>query len=183
MPDGSSLRGTLRAAHRQHWADSGTWLGYSLVGGLFPVWAHALILPLVSQGHRWLDVIRRGELLLYSAAFLAPSIYVVVRFADAPFIHRPIFVLVSVMGLLCSTALFAGITAFGSGFGVVPPLNQDLILLLSVPLFGVAVVLAFFVNLFDNVRTNPDVRSAVAAERRRLEERFDQLEEGDDATR
>ena len=42
----------LRASNRQHWADAGIWLAYTIVGSLLPVWGGLFLLRLFSQESR-----------------------------------------------------------------------------------------------------------------------------------
>ena len=176
MAERPSVLAAFRASNRGHWIDSGVWLGFTLVGGLLPLWGGSLLLAIVSRGDRWLDLISNGELALYSAAFIASAVHLIAKEGDEPFVQRPFFLLLAVCGLLFAGIVFAGMATIRYAFPTLS-LDRSVILWLSVPLFGASVVYAFVMNLLDNVRMSPDVQSAVAAEGKRLEEGFDRLGE------
>jgi len=134
------------------------------------------LLLLFSQGNRWLELVGNGELALYSAAFLASAMYIVVKdIRQSAFVQRPLFVLVSLVGLLAAAVIFAGPTAIRT-LKVSPPVDPSRLLTFSVPLFAASVVFAFLVGVLDSTRVDPNVREIDQDQQEQLNQDFDQLE-------
>lgn len=92
MADRANLISAIRATNRQHWFDSGKWLGWAVLGGLLPLWGGWFLLMLFKHRERWPELISHGELAIYSAAFLASAIYVIQRdVGNISFVHREVF--------------------------------------------------------------------------------------------
>jgi hypothetical protein len=179
MANRDNLVSVLRTSERQDWWESLSWLAYSLIGGLLPLWGGLLLLYLFGHHDRWPQLISHGEFAIYSAALLAPAVYVILKQIPASgFVHQQAFVLLAFVGLLVSAILFTGVTILAESDSTFLRLNQDALFRISVPLFVVSLAFAFVVTLLDNARLNPDVRRLAEDARRRLEEQFAKTEDG-----
>ncbi len=159
----------------QHLKDSTEWFLYTIVGSLVPVWAGAVLYWIAPGGVSWLDFASHGEFALYSAALLAPAIYITVtEREDLPFPSRTLFVFVAFILLLVSLLIFAGITVL-QRFNLVGHIKGESVVLWSLGLYVTSAIVAFVVDLFDNLRRAPDVRKLAADRQKALEQRFDEL--------
>src|SRR5437588_3999549 len=79
MADRPNLISVLKTSESQDWWESSSWLLYNLIGGLLPMWGGLLLLYIFGHHDRWQQLISRGEFALYSAALLAPAVYVVLK--------------------------------------------------------------------------------------------------------
>ena len=172
----------LWTSRASHWTESGHWLGFALLGGLLPIWGHFLLLLILGEEHQWrLVLIGNGELALYSAAFFAVAMQLIVRNIGASeFVHRPLFALIAVIGLLVATIIFAGPTALRTAAVVAPKLNRDFLVTASLPLFVFSVIFAFLMTVLDNIRMQPDVHGLALGQQKKLQEDFDKVEESDE---
>jgi hypothetical protein len=53
-------------------------VGYNLLGSLMPIWGTYFVLKLHQQPFHLNDFVKHGEFALYTAAFLAPALQLVV---------------------------------------------------------------------------------------------------------
>jgi len=163
----------------EHWRESSKWLMYTLVGGLVPVWGGMFLFKLFSRPVSFSDFSSNGEFALYSATMLAPSLYLILKdYNSSNFLYRHTFALASVLGLLVSMILFAGVTAVHAGGMGSVNLDQRFLRWVTMLLFLVAVGVSFLVTALDNERIGIDV-SKVREERanqvKDLEKQFDKL--------
>jgi len=166
---------TLGQVKRDHLRDSGEWFLYTIVGSLVPVWGGVLLYSIALGGVPWMRLASHGEFALYSAALLAPAIYVTVtEQEDVSFPRRGLFVFVAVLFLLVSVLIFAGITVL-QHVKLIGPVEEKSVALWSLFLFTVSAGLAFVVNLFDNLRRAPDIRGIIAQRQKTFERKFDEL--------
>src|SRR5438034_10075121 len=177
MNRGPNLCSALTATTREHWNNSLKSFIYTLVGSLLPIWGSWLLLPILSQSVDWSDFVKHREFALYSAAFLSPALYLITRdVAQAPFVHRQLFALSTIVLIVCAALLFAGVTAAtkGSIHGIV--LDEKVLIKVSIPLLLLSSLVAFVVTVLDNARLRPDVRRLAAGSERQLEKDFDEAE-------
>src|SRR2546427_10690573 len=103
-------------ALQKHWKETTNWLAFTLVGGLIPVWGGMVLFLLLSKPVFFSTFSSNGEFAIYSAAILAPSLYLIAKDrTTSNFLFRPFFSLICVVGLLLSAMLFAGVTAVHTG--------------------------------------------------------------------
>lgn len=184
MAHGVTLVSVLKSTSLEHRTEAGYWLGFAILGGLVPIWGQILLLPLFSQSFHFVDLVRHGEFVLYAAALLAPSLYLVVKdVTDTKFVRRPIFVLVALIGLFASALLYAGVITFSNlsrqGASLGGAVNEDFLVVVSLILFPASVAYAFIVVVLDNQRRDPNIAAEVRKKRERLEKEFDELEGND----
>lgn len=85
------------------------WLFATTIGGLLPLYAGMVLVKLLNQPVSLSDFFRNGEFALYAASFIAPALYQLFRDLKNPFPHRMILGLLSVVLLMVSTVVFAGV--------------------------------------------------------------------------
>ncbi len=84
----------LRTAVGKNWKDSTSLMLYTLVGGLLPVHGGMLLFKLFSRVVQFSDFSDNGEFALYSAALLAPSLYLILKdYNTSNFLYRRAFAL------------------------------------------------------------------------------------------
>ena len=147
------------SAIRRHYVETFKWLIFTLVGGLIPVWGGMLMFRLFSIKFGFATFSSNGEFALYSAGMLAPSCYLIVKdYKNSVFIYRSFFALASIICLLISAILFAGVTA-ASSFGkeqVPIKLDSDFLRTITLWLFAVSVIISFIVMALDSYRILPE---------------------------
>jgi len=158
-----------------HLKDSGEWLFFTILGSLVPVWVGSLLYLIAPGGWSWNDIASHGELALYSAALLAPAIYLAItEKSEFSFPGRALIVLIAIFLLLVSLVIFAGITVLHR-FNLAGNVKEESVALYSVVLYAASAIVAFIVDLFDNFRRTVDVRKLLAERQKALEQKFDQL--------
>lgn len=168
---------TIKNASRENWYESSIWVLYILVGSLAPVYISILILLIGSQSVSLLDFTRHAQFAIYSSSILATSAYLILRDLKKPFPRRGIFGAIVLVGLITATALFASVTIF-SRFELISKfltVDQNLVKVISLFLFVISIILAFFVNVLDSVIATANVRRLEAEQRAQLETNFDGL--------
>jgi len=176
MADRLSFFWAFGQVNRGHLRDTGEWFLYTIVGSLVPVWGGAILYGIAPGGVPWIELASHGEFALYSAALLAPAIYIIVtEREDVPFPRRGLFVLTSIIFLLISVLIFAGITVL-QRFKLIAPVEEVAVANWSLALFVGSAAIAFIVNLFNHVRREPDVRGLMAQKQKVLEHKFDELD-------
>jgi hypothetical protein len=180
----ATLFRVLRDSAKEHWTDTLLWFIFTIFASLLPVWGSYLILRLFSLPIVFYDFVRNGEFALYSAALLAPALYLIVKEFGPPFIHRTTFVFLAVFALFVSGLVFASVTAISSTstvsansslkVGTVPlMIDRDFMISVSLFLFSFTAFFSFLVRLVDTVRMRPDVEGITIREREELAETFD----------
>ena len=166
-------------ATKDHWRDAGTWLRYTLFGGLLPFWGTALILLFLQRAQPFKAYFANGELAVFCAGLLASSIPVMRRrVKDAPVEHPEWFTFLALMCIAVILLLFASVTITRqvNRGGVTTPiliLNEHAILNTSFVLFAVSILMGFSVELINNVRMTPkDVQASEMQREAGLAEKF-----------
>lgn len=138
---------SIRQSSWDDWKETLYWLGFNVLGGLLPTWGTALVLRLRGQQIFFADFAKHGEFALYSAAFLAPALLVIFRYA-----RRSRYVLgagsglLAVAGLLVCALVYATATSASSAIGA-QPIDVDYLVKVSVALLllgmGMSALIAF----------------------------------------
>jgi hypothetical protein len=168
----SELLFTIRNASAKSWWQTLLWVGYNLLGSLMPIWGTYFLLKLHHQHFQINDFAKHGEFALYTAAFLAPALQLVVRnIKDAKYVLGTGAVLFAVAGLVVAVNVYSGVVV-----GVPAPETIDEVFLLrvSIILFLASLVFAVVVTLIENQLLNPNVRKSDAEDRRALDVKFTQ---------
>ena len=145
-------------AIRNNWKDTANWLAYTLIGGLIPVWGGMVAFVLLSKPVLFSSFSSNGEFAIYSAAMLAPSLYLIAKDrTTSNFLFRPFFSLMCIVGLLLSTILFAIVTAVNTGGLGTVSLNVGFLRVFTLLLFAGSVLLSFVVTSVDAERIGIDI--------------------------
>src|SRR5437899_544887 len=130
----------------EHWRESLVLMLFTVVAGVAPVWIGWILLKVYSQNASLARFAHNGDFAIYSAAIVAPIIYVIVKEHRVPFASRAVYTLVSVVILLFSVAAYAVVAPVT--VGVAPDLRPDLAFLAPVTIWAyvVSVLLALVVT-------------------------------------
>ena len=170
MTHGVTLISALRSTTPGHWTEAASWLGFSVLGGLVPIWGQIILLTLFSRHFGIFDLLKHGEFALYSAAFFAPALYLVIKdFREIRFVRRQLFVLIAGFALFIAALVYAGlvtVTSFSDQLEALRYVVNESFL---------SWVYAYLVTVLDNHRSDPDIRAELEDKQRQLEKQFDQL--------
>jgi len=118
--------------------------GLALLGALFPLGITFVLTSLWRQEFGWEQIGARGELALYAAAMLAPSMHQILHDPSSiPFTQRRTFGFVGFVLFGLATVLFVGAAASWSVGLRSLPLNQAVLQRFSIVEFAVAVGFLF----------------------------------------
>ena len=162
------------------WRETLYWLGFNVLGGMVPTWGTALILRLRGQQILYSDFAKHGELALYSAAFLAPALLVIFRYARrSRYVLGAGTALVAVACLLVSAFVYA--TASSAAINPSDrPIDVPYLVRFSSELLILSLIVALLVAFVENQATNLNLREVEEKQREDLRKRFEQkLEEND----
>ncbi|SRR5713226_10535790 len=159
-----------------------SWLLYNVAGATLPIWLGGyLLLPVFGKHFSWTEYSKHGELALYSAALLAPTLRVIARdVGESEFVRRQFFLFFCWIFLTGSVALYSGVIAvYGAAPAGMPPadvsLNTILLFRFSLSLFILTVLISFLVRLIDFQRIEPkEILEIQDASKERLESEFEQ---------
>jgi len=170
---------SISGALAKHWKETTNWLGFTLIGGLVPVWGGWVLFRLISKPVGFSDFSSNGEFAIYSSAMLAPSLYLILKdLKTSNFLYRHFFALVSIFGLALALILFAGVTAVKSGGIVTAKIDQPFLTKVTLLLFVGSVFVSYLVTALDNERIGIDideVRRVRDGQVKSLEKQFDDL--------
>jgi hypothetical protein len=180
MAHGVTLISSLRSTTQDHWSEASSWLGFTTLGGLVPIWGQIILLMLFSRPFSIFDLLNHGEFVLYSSAFVAPALYLVIKdFRETKFVRRQLFVLTAGFVLFVSALVYAGLVAVLNFSGQLATLqhviNESFLLWVSLLMLPFSVLYAFLVTVLDNQRSDPNIRAEVEDNQKELEKQFDKL--------
>lgn len=167
----------LRSTTPEQRFESLSWFVYNLFGSTLPIWLGGyILLPIFGRHFNWIEYSQHGELALYSAAFLAPTLRLIGKdVEDSVFVRRQVFLFFGWIFLTAAVALYSGVI---SAAGMPPStlrVNTSLIFGVSMFLFVVSVILSSFVRLIDYQRIQPkQIFDVQYASKTRLDRDFDQ---------
>jgi len=178
-----SLWSVLSKTTRTQRSEAFSWLLYNVAGATLPIWLGGyLLLPVFGKSFSWFDYSQHGELALYSAALLAPTLRVIAKdVGESEFVLRQYFLFFSWICLTVSVALYSGVITV---FGLLPAgtsptevsLNKILLFRFSLGLFILAVAVSVLVRLIDFQRIEPkEIIDLQDASEKRLENEFDKI--------
>lgn len=171
---------SIRQSSWDDWKETLYWLGFNVLGGLLPTWGTALVLRLRGQRILFADFARHGEFALYSAAFLAPALLVIFRYA-----RRSRYVLGAGSGLMAVAGLLvcALVYATATSAAINPSehsVDVPYLVNFSTSLLVLSLVLALLVAFVENQAMNLNLREVDSRQREDLKKKFDEkLEEND----
>ena len=180
MNRGLPIFRVLKSTTRQHWAETFGALVFTIVFSLMPIWIGAVTQYLLSRPPDWMDYLRHGEFGLYSAAMLAPAIYLILNDLKEPFPRRGAFGLLAFVMLALSVTVYVGVTTIVNVSETVFLLNESFLAHLSVWLYLASVVFALLVTVVDKYLVEGHVRAMYGFEQAELRDQF--RSEGNNAT-
>ena len=124
-----------------------------------PIWGAFFLLRLHHSSFRWIDFTRHGEFALYAAAFLAPSVYQILKsFRRNKFPLKGGSVLLALVGILMAAFIYAGTNPqFGPSAGTLPGVDESYLVRVSSILLASAFLFSFMVSLIEMVVSDPDL--------------------------
>jgi hypothetical protein len=167
---------SLRRTNRGHWRDASTWLAFTLVGNLAPVWFGLFSLRVLSRHVSLADFSHHGEFALYSATLFASAAYVILKdFKVMTFPARPILGLLCFSGMFVAAAFFAPVTTAFISPKPVFDVDQEFLWQGTFVLFLVSCTIGFLVTILDNARIAPDLVKTAKDQQDQLASDFDKL--------
>jgi hypothetical protein len=159
--------------------ESFSWFVYNLFGATLPIWLGGyILLPIFGKHFSWIEYSKHGELALYSAAFLAPTLRLIGKdVEDSVFVRRQSFLFFGWIFLTAAVALYSGVISAEMPSPDAPnALRVDTCLLfgVSIFLFVFSVLFSSLVRLIDFQRMEPKQFFKIQhASEKRLDEEFD----------
>ncbi len=146
------LLSDLRNATLGHWRQAGLWILMVVMGGLFPLWGGALLFVLWGQSPSLPLFLSHGEFYIYSAAIMAPTLYVLLSICRFGIVH-----IISIMVLLVNAVLFAGILSSNS-FAPIIDVDKVFLRSSSIVLLALSIFITLCARVAENIQRGPDVR-------------------------
>jgi cytochrome bd-type quinol oxidase subunit 2 len=142
----------LRKSNKDERKESAMWLLFNIVGSLLPLYVTALMLLVSTLTFDYQNFTRNGEFVLYAAALLAPAAFQILRDLRSPFPFRTGLGLGMLVLMIFAVALYVfanqqSRSEHTLSFAVV-----------TVIIYVLSLIIAFWVNLIDMVRVSPDIR-------------------------
>ncbi len=178
-----TLWSVLRKTTSSQRSEAFSWLLYNVAGATLPIWLGGyILLPVFGKHFSWIEYSQHGELALYSAALLAPTIRVIARdVGESEFVRRQTFLFLGLILITGSVALYSGIFAVA---GVLPTgtapvgttIDSFLLFRFSLTLLVMTVIISFVVRLIDYQRIEGrEILDIQDASEKRLENDFDKI--------
>jgi len=131
------------------------WLAYTLIGGLFPLYAGIFVLLLFSSV-QLSSFVDHGEFAVYSTGLLSAALLIVLTdYGQQPFPDKRLWAMTILGFIIIATLIFSVVATSGLDGELQEQVNLGLIRILSVGLYVLTVVLMFFVVVLDKVM--PDI--------------------------
>ncbi|HEX4638686.1 MAG TPA: hypothetical protein VH170_04295 [Chthoniobacterales bacterium] len=157
-----------------------------MIGGLFPVWLTIIGLALTKQAIKVAIFTDNGEFAIYSASYVAGTLYILFRDFQHPkatsFPSRSVLGLAFSVLLLSSAAMFMVVCLFGvlaqaaPWSNILTILDRDALRVMSLVVFPLAMFLSFLVVVADNIRIMPDLNQMARNQLNELGDEFDRLQ-------
>ena len=129
-----------------------------------PIWGTYFLLKLHHQPFHIDDFAKHGEFALYTAAFLAPALQLVVQnIKDSRYVLGTGAVLFAVAGLVVAVTVYSGVVV-GAPFP--ESLDEHFLFTVSIVLFLASLGFAVVVTLIENQLLNPNLQKSDAEDRR-----------------
>ena len=143
---------------------------YTLIGSLLPLWGGAILIRGLGQWQGWSFFWQHGELAIYSATLLAPTVYLITR--DYKMIGKRILLLITVVFLITATLLFAGVKSCELYERTV---DLRFLTHATIYVFLISIVISYLANVFEYARLDADIQKARREDLNTLEEDFNRL--------
>lgn len=122
-----------------------------------PIWVGGyILLPVLHKHFDWIAYSQHGELALYSAAFLAPTLRLIGRDVEgSQFVRRQSFLFLGWISLTAAVALYSTVISAAEFPRDVVSVNANLVFVFSLLLFIFSVIFSSLVRLIDYQRIPP----------------------------
>jgi len=144
----------------KHWREAFLWAFSNVVGSFMPIWGAFFLLRLHHTPFLWVDFARHGEFGIYSAAFLAPAIYQILKsIRRDKFPLKTGSVLLALFGILMAAFIYAGTNPQFAPNAAVQSgtVDEAYLMRISGTLLLLAFTFSFLVTLMDAVASEPDL--------------------------
>lgn len=159
----SELIYTLTHSSLRSWGMTIYWLGFNVLGALMPLWGMYVSFRLHGRMPHLGDFVDRGEFALYTAAFLAPAVQLVVANIKQGVLGLGA-VLFALAGWGFSIIIYSGVVLQGG-------IDEIFLRRSSLWLFAASLLFAAVVTLVTSQQQNPDVEGFDSKEKADLDER------------
>ncbi len=173
------LFAAVRQSSLEDWKETLNGFGFNVLGALLPSWGTALLLPLFGHELLYGDFAKHGEFALYSAAFLSPALFVILRhMKKGRYVLGSGFALFVVAGLLASALVYAGVTsaapiANATTMSNSQSLNDRYLVVLSTLLLLFSLVVTMLVSFVENKTATFNMQEVESQEQDKLREKFE----------
>lgn len=176
-----SLISDCKSIRALHWKEGATWLPFTVIGGLVPFWGSVLLILLFDKWKGFGIFFQRGEFIIYSAPFLAFTLYTFFKERKSPSFKKSLrwFAAFSIIGVLVAMTLFAGVTSKYLVPNMNITINFGFLCNFSLCLYLSSVSIAFLTFVFDSSRAFPDVEELRTKEMGDLANNFDAIIRGE----
>lgn len=167
---------TVFSATGEHWRETLILTGYTVLGGLAPLWIGLLLLRWYSQDVTLPTVASHGEFALYSASIVAPLLYQLGRDRSGGSLPgKGTLLLLGVAFLVFSIASYAPISTAVLGTARADSFDVDYYSWSTALLFLFCLILLIAVTLVENAMTLPAVHEMVEDDYKEFSAEFDKL--------
>ena len=168
------LPNPLSSARAEHVREGHYWLGFTLFGGLLPVYGGALFLWIFSSDWTPTQFVDHGEFAIYSAGLLAYALFIVVREYQAPFPERAAWGLLTGVLLVLSVIVFTAVSAADAQPKVAEELNRVPLRVVSLLFYLLALGASYLLTVRKEGLTF-DMEAVRGERMATLEDKFDEL--------
>ncbi len=178
------IKDLLKDSKAKHWTDGLQWLGWSVIGGLMPIFVLLFALKATRQPIGVQCFTNNGEFALYSASYLGTAFYIVMRdFRRRAFPSRSVLALILVPGLLIAGCMYSFIALVNilrdsaSQTQLLSLFNREFLRVVSLFLLPFVCALTYVIIVADNVHATADISAIARENEEALAKDFDKLEE------
>lgn len=165
----------LANARSEHVREGQYWLGFTLFGGLLPVYGGALFLWIFSSKWTPTQFVDHGEFAIYTAGLLASALFIVVREYQGPFPERAGWGLFTGVLLVLSVLVFAAAAAADADPKVADHLNKVPLRVVSLAFYVMSVVATYILTIRSQ-GLELDYQAVRGDTMAKLDKKFDELE-------
>lgn len=161
-----------------YWTDGSLWACWALFGALLPIWGTVGVLSFFDQDWNIQDLYREGQFALYTASFIASSLYIITRDAKHHrFPNHGSLILVLVVILVASVGVYclAQVVSLIPGVHKAVSINDQLIGAFSWIFLPFVVVLSTLVVVVENIRLSTDIQKVRKDNLEDLNKEFEEL--------
>jgi len=160
---------------KQCWLDTFSWLFWTLVGSLMPLYGGYLLLMALQKEPDFFRFVDSGEFAIYSATMLAIAFHIIIKdYKTSTIKYKTVFAGICFLCILCSAILFSAFTVAGA-LDLFVDLNKDFMIIGSIVLYTISIILASLLKFMDENITHKDIREYQKDNLNKLSQEFDSL--------